>query len=222
VMDGVVLIVPYVCPSMIWLMFQSFYNDILAIARCVNGNCTLPNTCSRNQGWTGATCSSGMYSHYMSQYRYGHLCTYSENFFIIFLLAVCSSSCGNGYCSAPNSCTCNGNWAGANCDMCTEGWEAMNCNTAICKSGCDHGVYILIIPSFIMYDLNSRGQLFCNLPAKINDRSDEICRSPTRFKTLAIIFWILSDVPTRLRISNQPIRDSTKHPFQAVILMESP
>jgi hypothetical protein len=26
-----------------------------------------------------------------------------------------------------------------------------------------------IIPSFMVYDHNSRGQLFCNLPAKIND-----------------------------------------------------
>ena len=49
-------------------------------------------------------------------------------------------------------------------------------------------IKIIIIPSFMVYGHNSRGQLFCNLPAKINHVTDVICRSSTRFQTLAVIF----------------------------------
>ena len=45
-----------------------------------------------------------------------------------------------------------------------------------------------IIPSFMVYDHNSRGQLFCNLPAKINDWSDEICRPATEFLNFSYHF----------------------------------
>lgn len=58
---------------------------------------------------------------------------------ICLLVAICNTTCGEGYCSAPDTCTCHGHWAGEQCDSCAEGWEAFNCSTPICSADCDHG-----------------------------------------------------------------------------------
>ncbi len=56
------------------------------------------------------------------------------------LIAICLNvTCVNGQCTAPETCTCSGNWAGVNCTSCATGWEAKNCSTPICSAGCDHG-----------------------------------------------------------------------------------
>ncbi len=43
--------------------------------------------------------------------------------------AVCTYSCVQGSCTAPNTCTCNGNWGGPLCDRCADGWTASDCQT---------------------------------------------------------------------------------------------
>jgi hypothetical protein len=43
--------------------------------------------------------------------------------------AVCTYSCVQGSCTAPNTCTCNGNWGGPLCDRCADGWSASDCQT---------------------------------------------------------------------------------------------
>ncbi len=45
------------------------------------------------------------------------------------LTAVCTYSCVQGSCTAPNTCTCNGNWGGPLCDRCADGWTASDCQT---------------------------------------------------------------------------------------------
>jgi hypothetical protein len=56
------------------------------------------------------------------------------------LIAICLNvTCVNGQCTAPETCTCFGNWAGVNCTSCAAGWEAKNCSTPVCSAGCDHG-----------------------------------------------------------------------------------
>ena len=60
--------------------------------------------------------------------------------FKTLLLAICVNvTCVNGQCTAPETCSCSGNWAGVNCTSCAAGWEAKSCSTPICSAGCDHG-----------------------------------------------------------------------------------
>ncbi len=69
----------------------------------------------------------------------------------------------------------------------------------------------LIIPSFMVYDHNSRGQFFCNLPAKINDVIWWDLSVPYSFLNFSHHFSMYSDTLKRFYNLNRPIKDSTKH-----------
>ena len=60
----------------------------LCVQTCVNGFCSLPDTCSCGNGWFGTNCT----------------------------VPVCSQTCGNGgNCTAPNHCNCASEWQGNEC-----------------------------------------------------------------------------------------------------------
>ena len=55
---------------------------------CKNGNCTAPNVCTCELGWSGATCSN----------------------------CIPLPGCQNGYCTEPLECICQDGWDGMFCD----------------------------------------------------------------------------------------------------------
>ena len=55
---------------------------------CEHGNCSGPDTCTCEVGWTSANCSH----------------------------CICLPGCDNGYCDLPFECRCNPGWTGMLCN----------------------------------------------------------------------------------------------------------
>lgn len=94
---------------------------------CENGNCSGPDTCTCEVGWTSANCSQ----------------------------CICLPGCQNGFCHLPFECKCRPGWTGMLCDkpmckpgcahghcnapgecVCHPGWTGENCTECIPLPGC--------------------------------------------------------------------------------------
>jgi hypothetical protein len=97
---------------------------------CVRGECVAPDVCKCAPGFTGANCSVCLPGYT------GSNCDQCWNLYFSgnsLLLVTCSSDCGRGYCSAPNTCTCDPNFANANNN------PSLTCNVPICTPACQNG-----------------------------------------------------------------------------------
>jgi len=94
---------------------------------CENGNCTGPDTCTCDVGWTSANCSQ----------------------------CICLPGCDKGYCELPFECKCKAGWTGMLCNkpickpgcihghcnapgecVCHPGWTGENCSECLPLPGC--------------------------------------------------------------------------------------
>jgi hypothetical protein len=136
---------------------------------CVRGDCVGPEVCRCSRGWDGASCdvcASGYTGTNCDQCMSSrHRCSH----FYLFFQVSCSNGCGHGYCSGPNTCTCDPSYVhndgilSSPCDVptcpspclnggvcqafgtqvqckCPDGWIGSICNVQTCSANCDrHG-----------------------------------------------------------------------------------
>ncbi|CAL4066781.1 unnamed protein product, partial [Meganyctiphanes norvegica] len=87
---------------------------------CVNGDCTLSNTCTCHEGFFGDTCNEAACDPICvnGNCTAPNTCTCDEGFSgDICNEAVCDPTCVNGYCTAPNTCTCHAGYFGVTCNV---------------------------------------------------------------------------------------------------------
>ncbi len=80
---------------------------------CEHGQCTSPNSCSCDSGWTGSNCNQGTDD--ISLIR---IPSCNDYYFIFLIAAVCSYGCAQGVCDFPDFCKCDSDFIGATCDTC--------------------------------------------------------------------------------------------------------
>jgi|GEM_PF-449857 len=118
----------YTCSCMEGYEGNGFTCNPVCDPECVNGDCTAPDLCSCDPGWSDALCD----------------------------IPVCSQTCMHGNCTAPEICTCGTGWSGNDCstplcnpacghgvctspDLCTcdDGWSGVTCGVPDCGVLCD-------------------------------------------------------------------------------------
>ena len=78
---------------------------------CLHGNCTNPDSCTCDIGWTGDACNIGkahvcILINASSDCKSYHKCT-----------AICNIGCLHGNCTNPDTCTCDIGWTGDTCNI---------------------------------------------------------------------------------------------------------
>merc|ERR1711936_387954 len=71
-----------------WTNVHGLCNTPICQHDCEHGNCSGPDTCTCEVGWTSTNCSH----------------------------CICLPGCDNGYCDLPFECRCNPGWTGMLCN----------------------------------------------------------------------------------------------------------
>ena len=86
------------------------HSSALCCADCGHGECTAPDTCTCEPGWSGDHCDKRMII--------SHDCLVHYNDADADVISeICSVPCYNGVCKGSKKCDCKKGFAGASCDI---------------------------------------------------------------------------------------------------------